>query len=350
MDPLHSLGWNAQHRQEYLENASHLTPGRVVAVDRGSYVVAFDATTIAAQSRVTLAGRLHHLGESAIAVGDWVGLLDTRIDYLFSRRSAFVRKRSGKSSDEQIIAANVDWTLATTSLNDDFSPRRIERFVIAAWDAGTTPVIVITKCDLADNPDIAVAALAPVSAGCEIVRASAVTGEGVDLLKQRVGPGQTAVLVGSSGVGKSSLINAMLGRQLLATATIREGDAKGRHTTTRRELLVIPETGGLIIDTPGIREFGVIGTSSGLGLEQGFADVEDLASSCEFRDCSHQGEPECAVLQAVEDGELSDERLASYSKLQRELAYNERRHDAEKERAEADRWKKIKMEYRRRFK
>jgi len=326
------LGWNPQFQLEFSKNTSNLQPARIIAVDRDSYLVAFDANPDDPPLRVSLAGRLRHANTQPLAVGDWVGISETRIDYVCHRSSSFVRKRVGDSSAEQVIAANVDWTLAAVSLNDDFSPGRVERFVLAAWDAGTTPVVLLTKCDLANNTEDAIDALSAVAIGCTIIPTSVRTGEGIEEIRSIIGAGQTAVLVGSSGVGKSTLINALLGREVQVTSDIRGADAKGRHTTTRRELLRIPDTGGLIIDTPGMREFGVVGSEDGQGLEQSFRDIEELAMACGFRDCQHQSEPDCAVLDAVDDGELEQHRLDSYFKLLRELAYNERRQDAAQQR------------------
>ncbi len=334
MTNISPLGWNETLQHQFATNTSDLQPARITAVDRDSYLVALDTKPDAPPLRVTISGRLRHKDAHALAVGDWVGLCDTRIDFVFDRYSRFVRKRAGELSEEQVIAANVDWTLAAVSLNDDFSPRRIERFVLAAWDAGTTPIVLLTKCDLGEGKEEAIEALEQVAPGCRVIATSVVTNEGIDEIRSIIGPGQTAVLVGSSGVGKSTLINALLGDDVQLTADIRDTDAKGRHTTTRRELLRIPETGGLIIDTPGMREFGVVSMDDGDGLELSFRDIEDLAMLCGFRDCQHQSEPNCAVLDAVDVGDLEQRRLDSYFKLQRELAYNERRHDAALQRKE----------------
>lgn len=332
---LETLGWNAQYQAEHNNNAPALLPARIIAVDRGSYLVASDTRSEPPHQRVSLAGKLRLAGPDTIAVGDWVALHDDRIDYVFNRRSSFVRKRVGESSAEQIIAANVDITIIATSLNDDFSLRRVERFVVAAWNAGTTPIILLTKVDLTPDSSAAIEALVDACAGCRILVVSAVSGQGVDEVRHAIGKGQTAVLVGSSGVGKSTLINALLGLKRQSTGTIRSGDAKGRHTTTRRELVVIPDTGGLIIDTPGMREFGVVAADDGEAFEQSFAEIEALAERCGFRDCAHHSEPNCAVLQAIDDGGLSADRLSSYFKLQRELAYNDRRSSVAQQRKEA---------------
>ncbi|MCP4446389.1 MAG: ribosome small subunit-dependent GTPase A [Myxococcales bacterium] len=333
MNSLSTLGWTPQLQTEYTTHASELRPARVIAVDRDSYLAASDASLGSETLRVTLAGRLRHLGCDAIAVGDWVALHENRIDYRFARRSTFARKRVGESSAQQVIASNVDWTLIAMSMNENFSPQRVERFVIAAWDAGTTPVVLLTKCDLAEDTDTAIESVVDAAAGCEIICTSSVSGEGMDRVRDIVGPGQTAVLVGSSGVGKSTIVNALLGAKRLSTGDIRESDAKGRHTTTRRELIPIPKTGGLIIDTPGIREFGVLAPEDGDGgLSQGFSDIEDLAEHCDFRDCAHKTEPNCAVQDSVDSGKLSQARVDSYFKLLRELEHNERRHDVAKRR------------------
>ncbi len=353
MEHLDSLGWNAQLQSEYGREAATLTPARIVAVDRSSVLVAASVAEVACPRRVSLAGKLRHEGVDDLAVGDWVGLHETRIDYVYTRRSFFARKRAGNSSRKQAIAANIDITLVVMSLNDDFSPRRAERYILAAWDAGTTPLLVLTKADLVSDAGPAIDALADVAAGCEIVVVSALQGQGLEQLRSHLRAGQSAVLVGSSGVGKSSLINALLGEEVLAIAATRDADDKGRHTTTRRELVPLPQSGALLIDTPGMREFGVLGSeeeSETSGLELSFSDVESLAEQCAFADCAHQTEPNCAITKAIEDGELPAERLRSYQKLLRELEYNERRNDVGKQHAERRVWKERTLEYRRRTK
>ncbi len=353
LEHLFSLGWNAHLQTEYCREASNTTPARIVAVDRSSVLVATSMADIGCPIRVSLSGKLRHEGVCDLAVGDWVGVHETRVDHLYSRRSVFVRKRAGSSSRQQAIAANVDQTLVTMSLNDDFSPARAERYILAAWNAGTTPLILLSKADLVSDAGAALDALGDVAAGCEIVVVSAVNGRGIETLKGHLGEGKTAVLVGSSGVGKSSLLNALLGEQSQAIAPSRESDDKGRHTTTRRELLLLPETGSLLIDTPGMREFGVIGTGQQRdesGFRMSFSDVEALAEMCSFYDCAHLSEPGCEILRAIAEDELDPRRLRSYQKLQRELAYNERRGDLGKQHQERRLWKKRSQEYRRRTK
>ncbi len=353
MEHLVSLGWNAQLQTEYGREASTLNPARIVAVDRSSVLVASSIAEIAMPRRVSLAGKLRHEGCDELAVGDWVGLHETRIDYLYTRRSVFVRKRAGLSSRKQAIAANVDLTLVTMALNGDFNPRRAERYILAAWDAGTSPLVVLSKADLVSDAASAVEAMTEVAAGCDMVVVSALQGQGIEDLKSRLCASKTAVFVGSSGVGKSSLINALLAGEKQSVAPSRQSDDKGRHTTTRRELLYLPDTGALLIDTPGMREFGLLGTEEdgeASGLEQSFADVESLAEQCAFSDCAHESEPGCKITRAIDEGELSSERLRSYQKLLRELAYNERRNDLGKQHMERRLWKKRSQEYRRRTK
>ena len=353
MEHLVSLGWNAQLQTEYCREAPTTNPARIVAVDRSSVLVASTITEVTSPFRVSLSGKLRHEGAADLAVGDWVGVHETRVDYLYSRRSVFARKRAGSSSRMQAIAANVDLTMVTMSLNDDFSPRRAERYILAAWDAGTLPLLLLSKADLANDAGSAIDALGEVAAGCTIIVVSAFSGLGIEALKSELGEGKTAVLVGSSGVGKSSLINALLGEQSQAIAPSRESDDKGRHTTTRRELLCLPETGALLIDTPGMREFGVFGSAhegEESGFSRSFADVEALAERCAFNDCGHQSEPGCEILRAIAEDELEPRRLRNYQKLQRELAYNERRNDAGKQHEERRMWKKRSQEYRQRTK
>jgi ribosome biogenesis GTPase / thiamine phosphate phosphatase len=261
------------------------------------------------------------------------------------RRSAFVRsaadatrRTAGNLVDEQVLAANVDVAFLVAGLDHDFNLRRLERYLAVAWSSGVRPVIVLNKADVALDLDDRLLAVESVAPAVPIVVLSALTGDHLTDLGPYLTPGQTAVVLGSSGVGKSTLVNALLGEQRQATASVREDDSRGRHTTTHRELFELPG-GALLIDTPGIRALEVAGAD--VGVDTAFDDIADLALGCRFSDCRHEGEPGCAVRAALEDGRLSADRLASHRKLERELAHAERKVDARARAAEAKRWKSI---------
>ena len=324
---LGALGWTAE-LAEQLEPG--LVPGRVVAAHRA----AFDLQTADGPLRTRLPGRLMH--ESVdVAVGDWVGLADGLIRSVLPRRSAIVRSAAGRTSEAQTLAANVDVAFVVSSLGPELEPRRLERYLVTIWESGATPEIVLTKADRMEDPWELVASVEAVAIGVPVHVVSAVTGQGCDALRARLCDGVTAVLIGSSGVGKSTLVNRFAGRELMATKETRADDDEGRHTTTHRELIELPG-GGLIIDTPGIRELQL--WDSGGGLEEAFADVEELAAACRFNDCAHGTEPGCAVRAALLSGELSRERYASWQKLQRELRSIAVRADARLRREERRKW------------
>ncbi|MCL1819320.1 MAG: ribosome small subunit-dependent GTPase A [Oscillospiraceae bacterium] len=235
------------------------------------------------------------------------------------RKSLFSRQDPDKTRPrEQAVAANFDYVFIMASLNQDFSPRRIERYLTLAWQSGATPVIVLTKADLADDIPSAVRETENAAAGVEIHAVSAVTGYGIAELQKYLTPGKTVVFLGSSGIGKSSLLNALMGEDVMEVKAIREDDGKGRHTTTRRQLITLPN-GASIIDTPGMRELGMWDAAEGIGGV--FADVEELLGGCRFSNCGHQSEPGCVILEAIESGELPRERWESYLKLKREALY-----------------------------
>ena len=238
------------------------------------------------------------------------------IEQLLPRQSVFARKQAGNQASEQIIAANIDTVFICMSLNEDYNLRRLERYLAIAWDSGATPVVVLTKADLAANIELKLAEIGEIAIGVDVLTTSSVTHEGDDAMKKYLYQGQTVAFIGSSGVGKSTLINQLLGKNLLATKAIRADDDKGRHTTTRRELIPLP-AGGVVIDTPGMRELGIVHAD----LAHSFTDVEVLASQCKFNDCTHTQEPGCAVQQALREGTLAPERLASYRKLKKEAQY-----------------------------
>jgi ribosome biogenesis GTPase len=290
--------------------------------------------------RARASGRLfyeHEVGENVVpAVGDWVALSPpSTIGAVLPRRSAFVRKRAGLGSTEQVLAANVDVAFLLAGLDDDFSLRRLERYTATAWESGAEPVIVLTKTDLCDDVAAAVLAVESVAIAVPIHAVSNVTGAGLDSLGVHLRSGRTVVLLGSSGVGKSTLLNRLAGSELMHTAEIA-ADGTGRHTTTHRELVLLPN-GALVIDTPGLRELQFWEGDLGAAFE----DIEILAADCRFRDCAHSREPGCAVLAAVDEGRLELDRLRSWRKFQRELESIAARSDRRLRIARKKRWKAI---------
>jgi ribosome biogenesis GTPase len=273
-----------------------------------------------------ISGKLRHssdLGADFPAVGDWVMLGNADIDgnavihHILRRKSVFTRQAAGTGNDVQIVAANIDIVFICMSLNADFNLRRLERYLSAAWDSRATPVIVLTKSDLCEDLSAKMKKIDTVSIGVSVIACSAENDDGFDGIDAMIEPGKTIAFIGSSGVGKSTLINCLAGKELLVTKEIREGDDKGRHTTTRRQLIPLPN-GGIVIDTPGMRELGLYSGD----LSRTFEDIEALAARCKFNDCSHTTEPGCAVRLALENGELSEKRLESYRKLRREVLYD----------------------------
>lgn len=333
---LASLGWDASwigafrtaldtSRMRVFDGTA---PTRVVAEHRGRYVVSGESGELSA----VLAGRARHVADSREelpAVGDWVGISQGAGDgtavvrFVVPRRSAFVRKIAGSTTEAQVVAANVDVAIITTALPGDLSTRRLERYLTLAWESGATPLVVLTKSDLADDLDASIALASLAAPGADVIAVSAVTGHGIDRLTAHLLPGQTAVLLGSSGVGKSTLVNCLLGSEHQRTAAISV-EGKGRHTTTHRELIRLAN-GALLIDTPGMRELQL--WSADDGLDSTFADLDAYAEQCRFRDCVHAGEPNCAVTAAVESGQLPAERLEHWHQLRRELAYLARKQD-----------------------
>ncbi len=321
---LEALGWDAGWAQTFAPFVSRgLRPARVVAVHRETSIVRDGGgDRPAGVSGAFRHGALAHVDFPA--VGDWVVLdADSVISAILPRRSLFKRmaadgsRRNGGLDDEQIMAANVDVALLVAGLDNDFNLRRIERYLAVAWSSEITPVVVLNKADLADDVDGRLVAVDAIAPGVATVAVSARTGQGLDALRAHLRRGATAAILGSSGVGKSTLVNALLGEDRQATAEVRDSDSRGRHTTTHRELFELPG-GALLVDTPGIRSLEVLGADE--GVDAAFDDVVDIAATCRFSDCRHESEPDCAIRAALADGSLTEERLASHRKLERELA------------------------------
>jgi ribosome biogenesis GTPase / thiamine phosphate phosphatase len=326
---LAELGWNADLAMELDPG---LTPGRVTAAHRAAY----DVQTADDVVRTRLPGRMLH--ENAdVAVGDWVGLGDGLIRSILPRHSALVRNAAGRATSAQTLASNVDVAFIVSSLGPDLEPRRIERYLVTIWESGATPEVVLTKVDRIEDPLPMVAEVESVALGVPVHVVSAITGQGMDALRARIQPGTTAVLIGSSGVGKSTIVNAFVGHEQMAVKEVRADDDEGQHATSHRELILLPG-GGVVIDTPGIRELQLWDASEG-GMGETFSDVEELAAACKFNDCTHTSEPGCAVLAAVESGELAQDRLQSWFKLQRELRAIAIRHDHLLRKQETRKWK-----------
>jgi ribosome biogenesis GTPase / thiamine phosphate phosphatase len=327
---IHSYGWSdtlQRHFQEYA--ARGLVPARVIMQQRGLYGLATPLGEVTAQLSGRFVRDAEEAGDYPVA-GDWVAAAarpqeaSATIHHLLPRRGCFMRRAVGGGAAAQVVAANVDVALLVASLNGDLNPRRIERYLATAWESGASPAIVLTKADLCPDAAARTAEIEAVALAVPVHVVSVITGEGLARLADSVGQGQTAALLGSSGVGKSSLVNALSGAEVMATKAIREHDARGRHTTTHRQLIRLPG-GRLLLDTPGMRELGLWNAEAGVVVT--FAEIEALAAQCRFGDCAHATEPGCAIRAALADGSLEEGRWAGYAKLQRELARLARRAD-----------------------
>jgi len=345
---LAELGWTdflESNYHQYLEKypAAQQFPARVIAEERGLFCVASDRGEFLG----VVAGRLRYLADERLdlpAIGDWVlcsiepGTDRAVIHSIFPRQTSITRKEAGRGFEDQILAANVDTALIVTSANAEFSPARLQRYVTAVREGGVAAEIILSKIDLLSDHERLVYEIRQAIPSIVIHSISVHSGAGVPQLYDRLLPGTTCVFLGSSGVGKSTLVNRLLDAEVLATQPISDFAAKGRHTTSSRHMFAIP-SGALVIDTPGLREFRLGGYED--GLNSTYDDILGLARHCKFGDCSHHGEPGCAVEKARYDGSLSEDRWNWYVKLQKEVGYQKRRESGEQARNSKARWKKM---------
>lgn len=358
---LEDLGWTSHFEGELARLTSaapNLLPARVTEESKNLYRV----RSAHGEYLADIAGKLRHSASSRTdipAVGDWVAITAragenrARIDAILPRKTKLSRKVAGRTLEEQIVATNIDTVFVVASLNLELNPRRVERYLAVVWESGAQPVVLLNKSDLCDDAAARLYEVEQIALGVDVHLISATEQIGLDVVHKYLRRGRTAAFVGSSGVGKSTLINALTGSfagpAALSTQSVRESDDRGRHTTTSRQMIFLPPrtgtesagdaTAGILIDTPGMREIALWDASSGTIAV--FDDILQLAENCKFRDCTHRGEPGCAVTVAAESGALDPERLENYFKLQAEMAFQERKVDPEKARETKEKWKQI---------
>ena len=345
---LNLYGWDDIRKQEISghEN-SGLVPGRIISSSRGIYSIVIKS----GDAKAELSGSFRYKAISNLdypVVGDFVMVREEPglciVDQVLRRKSLLKRKAPGETAEEQILAANLDYVFLVFGLDGgrSFNVRSIERLLTLVWDSGAFPVIVLNKADLCEDPELYHSEASAVSMEVPVIITSANTGLGLDKIRSVLGTGKTGLFIGRSGVGKSALTNALMEDDIIKTGDVRHDDRKGRHTTTSRDMFLLP-WGALLIDSPGIREIQLTGDVS--SVSETFSDIEEAAANCRFNDCRHDSEPGCAVQEAIQAGSLSEERFRSYQKHLNEIKYQQRRGDIRLEMLEREKWKAIQKEY-----
>lgn len=337
---MEKYGWSAKWQELWQQTGMEeqlRKPARIIA-DHGQLL---RLITAEGECWGRVSGRMRHDHEETgivPAVGDWVAVTgqageEVIIHSIMPRQSRVSRQAAGPVTKEQLIAANVDTLLIVAALNHDFNLRRLERYIMMAWNGGVRPVIILSKSDLSENAEEQISLVEGIAPGIEVLAISAVQDQGKSLLEKFLSPGTTVALTGSSGSGKSTLVNWMMGESVQLTQAVREDDSRGRHTTTHREIFVLPQ-GAVLIDTPGMRELNLWDEGQD-GLSHAFGEIEQLATECRFQDCTHTREAGCAVKEAIQEGSLDEKRLGNYLKMQKELKFQQRKEEAASKRRTA---------------